>query len=90
MVSGRNRYTKARLTETEIKIELAAIFTYARREVRDGFLDYNINTPSKGAEKLIEQVDDIIKGWFTDGGASKRTPKLWIGVPKTNLIMMFP
>ncbi|SDP82542.1 RHS repeat-associated core domain-containing protein [Mucilaginibacter sp. OK268] len=90
MVSDRSRWTKEKLTEGDIKIKLAEIFTYARMDVRDGFLDNRIYTPNEGSKELIKQLDTIIKGWFTDGKASTRTPLQWIGLPKSNVIMMFP
>jgi len=90
MVSSTSRYTKRKLGVDEIKSELATIFTYARQEVRDGWLDHKFNTTNDAAKLLIQRVDGIIKGWFSDGRASTRTPAPWIGAPKSNLITLFP
>jgi RHS repeat-associated protein len=89
MVSTKNILGK-KISMAEAKIDLAAIFSFARRDVLDKWLDSEIRTVGQGRERLIDRVRSISSAWFRTAEVEERTPAAWAGAAKSNLIRMFP
>jgi hypothetical protein len=90
MLSSRNRYTGQFESMAQAKTDLALIFTFARGDLRDKYLDGDITTEDQASEYLINRVNSLINSWFRYGQAAERTPAPWIGTAKSNLIYLFP